>query len=173
MPCISLLIRVPKASLSYPCSTNHRRGSAARNYVRPMALWRQYNHWLTQTAYEMAAVIPRGESGAMGIWRAIKRQMRAAVAPCAFLLVTGYFCWNATQGTLGLKTYATRQQDLARAQTGLVRALAEQAVWAHRVAALQTARIDADALDERARAVLNLSEPNDIIVPYAKNDRLF
>jgi cell division protein FtsB len=109
----------------------------------------------------------------MGLWRAIKRKIRASVAPVVFLAVTSYFCWNATQGALGLKAYALRQQDLLRAQAGLARAQADEAAWAHRVAALQTARIDADALDERARAILNLSEPNEIVVPYAKNDRLF
>jgi cell division protein FtsB len=109
----------------------------------------------------------------MGIWRATKRVVRGAVAPTVFLVVTVYFCWNATQGALGLKAYALRQLDLSRAVAGLNHAHDEEAAWAHRVAALQTARIDADALDERARAVLNLSESNDIIVPYAKNDRLF
>ncbi len=109
----------------------------------------------------------------MGLWRGIKRRVREAVAPMVFLAVTGYFCWNATQGALGLKNYVLRQQDLSRAQAGLARAQLDEAVWARRVAALQTARIDADALDERARAVLNLSEPTDIIIPYAKNDRLF
>jgi cell division protein FtsB len=109
----------------------------------------------------------------MGLWRGIKRKVRASVAPVLFLAVTSYFCWNATQGALGLKAYVARQQDLVRAEAGLAHAQADEAVWARRVAALQTARIDADALDERARAVLNLSEPTDVIVPYAKGDRLF
>ncbi len=109
----------------------------------------------------------------MAIWRAIKRKLRAAIAPTLFLAVTAYFSWNATQGALGLKAYALRQQDLVRAQAGLLRAQAEEAAWERRVAALHTTRIDADALDERARAILNLSDPNDIVVPYGQNERLF
>ena len=109
----------------------------------------------------------------MGLWRAIKRRLRAAVIPTVFLGVTAYFCSNATQGELGLRTYAKRQQDLVMAQLGLTRAQAEQAFWEHRVAALQTTHIDADALDERARATMNLSDPSDVVLPYPPNERLF
>ena len=48
----------------------------------------------------------------------------------------------------------------------------EQATWERRVAGLRI-RIDGDALDERARAMLNLSDPQDVIVPYEKGKRLF
>ena len=109
----------------------------------------------------------------MGWGRAIRRKLRAAVAPVIFLAVTGYFGWNVTQGDLGLKAYAARQQDLVLAQAGLARAQAEAAAWERRVLALRTTQIDGDALDERARAMLNLADPNDLVVPYAQEAHLF
>jgi cell division protein FtsB len=34
-------------------------------------------------------------------------------------------------------------------------------------------RLDRDAVDERARAMLNLSEPTDVVVPYGQGKRLY
>jgi cell division protein FtsB len=108
----------------------------------------------------------------MQIGRMLRRKARAAVAPAVFLLLTAYALWNATQGAHGLRAYAQRQQDLVAAKAEQARAKAEVAVWERRVAGLRS-RIDGDALDERARAMLNLSDPQDIIVSYGKGQRLF
>ena len=105
--------------------------------------------------------------------REIKRRLKAAVTPLIFLGLVGYFGYNATQGNRGLVAYAQRQELLAQAQADQVRALAERDAWERRVAGLRAWHIDADALDERARAMLNLADPSDIIVPYGTSDRLF
>ncbi len=41
------------------------------------------------------------------------------------------------------------------------------AAWQSKVAAMQPAHLDTDALDERARQLLNLSAPSDIVVPLS------
>ena len=102
----------------------------------------------------------------------MRRRLRAAVAPAVFLLLVAYFLWNATQGAHGLDASAARQRDLAAARAELAQAKLEAATWERRVDGLRS-RIDGDALDERARAMLNLSDPQDVIVPYAKGHRLF
>jgi cell division protein FtsB len=109
----------------------------------------------------------------MSFMREMKRRVRAAVAPTVFLTLVAYFSWNAMQGERGLKAYAARQQDLAVAQSDLARAQAEQAAWERRVAGLRTNRLDVDSLDERARAVLNLADPADIVVPYGPGRKLY
>jgi cell division protein FtsB len=109
----------------------------------------------------------------MTILRSLKRRARAAVPPLVFLSLAGYFLWQAAQGDRGSAALARRQQDLKAAQAELVRAEADLAAWDRRVAALRTSRLDPDALDERARAMLNLSDPSDIIVPYGAGQRLF
>jgi hypothetical protein len=38
---------------------------------------------------------------------------------------------------------------------------------------LRARHIDSDQLDERARAMLNLADPSEVIVPYTASDRLF
>ncbi len=109
----------------------------------------------------------------MRFGREIKRRLRAVVAPLIFLSLVGYFGWNAVQGNHGLVAYAQRQELLAQAQADEARAQTERDAWERRVAGLRARHIDADALDERARAMLNLADPSDIIVPYGPADRLF
>ena len=102
----------------------------------------------------------------MGLWDGLKRQLLAAIAPAIFMALVGYFGWNATQGDRGLKAYAMRQEQLTSVQ-------AERDTWERRVTGLRTQRLDPDTLDERARAMLNVADPNDIVMPYGANKRLF
>jgi cell division protein FtsB len=107
------------------------------------------------------------------MWRAVKRQIRGAIAPAIFLGLVAYFGWSATQGDRGLAAYAQRQTLLATANAELARAEAERDAWERRVAGLRTSHLDRDTLDERARAMLGLSDPADVIVQYPPKDRLF
>jgi cell division protein FtsB len=108
----------------------------------------------------------------MAFGRMVRRKLREAAAPAVFLALVAYFLWGATQGDRGLEASPQRQQELAVALAGQAQAEAEVAMWERRIEGLRT-RIDADALDERARAMLNLSDPRDVIVPYDKGRRLF
>ena len=109
----------------------------------------------------------------MALGREIKRRLKAVVAPLIFLSLVGYFGWNAVQGNRGLVAFAQRQELLAQVQAEQARAQADMAAWERRVSGLRARHIDADALDERSRAMLNLADPADIIVPYGSQDRLF
>lgn len=108
----------------------------------------------------------------MSVGRTIRRKLRDAAAPAVFLALVGYFLWAATQGERGLEASPQRREELAAAKADQARAEAEVALWDRRIAGLRT-RIDTDALDERARAMLNLSDPRDIIVQYDKGQHLF
>ena len=109
----------------------------------------------------------------MPFGREAKRRVKAAVAPLIFLSLVSYFGWSATQGHHGLVAYAQRQVLLTQAQADQAKAQAERDAWQRRVAGLRARHMDADALDERARAMLNLADPSDVIVPYPESDRLF
>ena len=105
--------------------------------------------------------------------RMIKRQLHAAVVPVVFLSLTFYFAWHASQGDRGLVSYAERQKDLVLARAQLERAQQEVVLWERRVGGLRGARLDPDALDERARVMLNATDPNDIVVLYPPGQKLF
>ena len=109
----------------------------------------------------------------MGFGRAIKHGLRAAVAPTVFLSLVGYFGWQATQGERGLQSYAMRQEQLRLVQGDLQRTTQERESWERRVAGLKTQRLDPDTLDERARSMLNVADPADVVVPYGPGKKLF
>lgn len=105
--------------------------------------------------------------------RVMKRRLRAAIAPLVFLSLIAYFGWNATQGAHGLIAYKTRKTLLALALADQHNAQKDYDRWALRDAGLRADRIDADLLDQQARAMLNLANPADIVVPYPAGQHLF
>ena len=109
----------------------------------------------------------------MSIGHEIRRRTKSAVPPFIFLLLVAYFVWNATQGDRGLRAYAGRLEDLKVAQADLIRAETDLAGWERRVTGLRANQLDPDALDERARAMLNLSDPAEVVVPYGQGKRLY
>lgn len=109
----------------------------------------------------------------MSLLRGVKRQLKAVAPSLLFLGLTAYFGWNALNGDRGLKASVVRTADLQRAKVELARAEADRDIWQRKVAGLQSQHLDPDTLDERARAMLNLAEPDEIVVPYGKNERLF
>lgn len=109
----------------------------------------------------------------MSLGRTIRRQARALLLPAVLFLFAAYFGWQATQGSRGLHAYAERQQEEKAALAELAAAKDDLAIWQRRVAALRGNHLDLDVLDERVRAMLNLSRPDDIIVPYGPGKNLF
>ena len=108
----------------------------------------------------------------MTLGRMVRRKARGAVAPGIFLALAAYFLWSARVGDHGLLADVARRAELKAAQAQQAQAAVALGVWERRVMALKT-HIDGDALDERARAMLNLSDPQDVSVPYGRDQRLF
>ena len=105
--------------------------------------------------------------------QAVKNGVRAMILPAIFMSLVAYFLWNATQGNRGLQAYALRQEQLKSIQADLAKVQADQAGWERRVSELRAQRLDPDMLDERARAMLNLADPADVVLPYGPGKRLF
>jgi cell division protein FtsB len=109
----------------------------------------------------------------MAVGRELKRRARLAVAPVAFLAIAGYFGWSATQGDRGLVAYAHREVLLRQVQADQATARSERDAWERRASGLRASRLNPDTLDERARAMLNLADPTDVVVQYGPKDKLF
>ena len=106
--------------------------------------------------------------------RIVKRQLKAAIAPVVFLSLAAYFGWHAWQGDRGLQSFPDRQHGLEQARLMRLQAQDEVKLWQRRVNALRgTHQIDLDSLEERARAMLNVSDQSDIVVLYPNSQRLF
>ena len=109
----------------------------------------------------------------MSFLRAVKKRVKAAVPSVVLLAVAGYFGWSATQGDHGLQAYAGKRDQLRLAQVELSHVNAEVEMWERRVAGLRSSRLDSDTLEERARAMLNLADPSEVVVMYGPGKKLF
>ncbi|HQT77018.1 MAG: hypothetical protein B7Z80_04905 [Rhodospirillales bacterium 20-64-7] len=103
----------------------------------------------------------------------LKRRLKAVIAPSIFLALTAYFGWNATQGDRGLVAYAKRQELLRQVIAEQNAAKAERDSWQIRVSGLRAKHLDPDTLDERARSMLNLADPSEVVVKLSQQDKLF
>ena len=77
-------------------------------------------------------------------------------------LLIGYFGVNAYSGNRGLKAKEDIDRQSATLTAELDRLKLEHAQWERRVALLKSDNIDPDMLDERARALLDYVDPNDL-----------
>jgi cell division protein FtsB len=77
-------------------------------------------------------------------------------------MLIGYFGVNAYTGNHGIRAKQTLDQRIANLTQELDATRAERERWEHRVSLLRSDRIDPDILDERARQLLDLSDPRDV-----------
>lgn len=97
-----------------------------------------------------------------------RRRLRSVLNTLALYtlaaLMIGYFGSNAYTGKHGLKaqqSLESQTETLSRELKGL---RAERTEWERRIALLKSDRIDPDMLDERARALLDFVDPNDVVL---------
>jgi len=83
-------------------------------------------------------------------------------------LLIGYFGVNAYTGNHGLRARADLDQQVTRLADELAALKAERAVLERRVSLLRAESIDADMLDERARALLNYSDPRELTLQLSR-----
>jgi cell division protein FtsB len=85
-------------------------------------------------------------------------------------LLIGYFGINAYDGAHGLKAKEDIDREMASLSAELAQLQSERGQWERRVALLKSDAIDADMLDERARALLDDVDPRDLVM-MIKPDR--
>jgi len=77
-------------------------------------------------------------------------------------LLIGYFGINAYTGNHGLRARQDLDQEVTQLNGELGTLKAERVIWERRVSLLRPESIDPDMLDERARALLNYSDPREL-----------
>jgi cell division protein FtsB len=95
-----------------------------------------------------------------------RRRFRTVVNALALYtiaaLLIGYFGINAYTGNHGLRAKQDLDQQITQLSDELAALRAERVNWERRVSLLQPESIDADMLDERARALLNYVDPREL-----------
>ena len=101
----------------------------------------------------------------------MKKRLRTAIIPLLFVGLTVYFGINAIRGSRGLRAQIMDRRILAGAQTRLTGVQARRAFWQAKVDGLRDSGIEADMLNQRAREVLNLANPADLVLPLHRATR--
>jgi len=96
----------------------------------------------------------------------LKRRARAALGPVLAASVIGYFAWHAVQGERGLLAWQVNREKLAVREKTLAELQAQRDRLETKVNALRAPTLDRDVLDERARVMLNLTRPNEIVIKH-------
>lgn len=87
--------------------------------------------------------------------------------PLMFCAVAMYFGWQGTRGDYSQEARAELAHERAQRESQLAELVAVREAMEAKVMGLRSDRLDADLLDERARAQLNLAHANEIVIYHA------
>ncbi len=101
--------------------------------------------------------------------RTISRYVKRSLFPAFCTIVIAYFAYHAINGNRGLIAWQQLQLEVVELQSDLDAMRLERARLEQRIALLQPDNLDPDMLDQRAREILNLAHPDEIIILRSLN----
>lgn len=105
----------------------------------------------------------------MQVSREFSRRLKSLAAQLLGACVAGYFIYHAVQGDRGILAWLRVNQQLEAAQVELAKSATDRAALEQRVALLNNSSLDLDMLEERARIMLNFSDPDDVVIFLPSN----
>lgn len=93
----------------------------------------------------------------------LSRRLRQCVLPLFCAASIGYIGYHAVQGDRGLAAWRQLSLQIDRVEADLSDARTARRQLEHRVSLLRSDGLDRDMLDERARIVLGLAHPDELI----------
>ena len=105
----------------------------------------------------------------MQVSRDFSRRLKSLAAQLLGACVAGYFIYHAVQGDRGILAWLRVNQQLEAAQVELAKSATDRAALEQRVALLNNSSLDLDMLEERARVMLNFSDPDDVVIFLPSN----
>lgn len=106
------------------------------------------------------AIMVRGEARGFDL----KRQLRLSASPFFASLLAIYFGYHLIEGNRGLLAYFQRDAEVTAAKVRLNALVAQLRECELRVNGLKPESLDLDLLEERARILLNMGAPGDLIL---------
>lgn len=100
----------------------------------------------------------------MGLSAESKRRIRDVAAPVLGLCIVGYFAYHTIEGDRGLVAYVKMTGLISDARAQVEELAAERRALERRVSLLRSDHLDPDLLDERARLMLFLARPDEIVI---------
>jgi cell division protein FtsB len=100
----------------------------------------------------------------MAVWDELKRRARDVVGPVLGFCTVGYFVYHSVEGDRGLFALLRLSEQIQEARAQLDELSVERKALERRVSNLRSDHLDPDMLDERARLILNLARPDEIVI---------
>src|ERR1700761_7891950 len=105
----------------------------------------------------------------MDIRREFRRRSRQVLWQLLGACIAGYFVYHAVQGDRGVIAWIQLSQRLDQAKAELDKSNSDRGAMEQRVALLSNSSLDLDMLEERARIMLNFSNPDDLVILLDKS----
>lgn len=106
----------------------------------------------------------------MSVLKEIRRRVRHVWGPVLAAAVIGYLGYHAVQGERGLIAWWQVTQQIERSEATLAEVRGEREALERRVGSLRPESLDPDMLDERARIMLNLARPDEVVILNADGE---
>ncbi len=100
----------------------------------------------------------------MSVFHELRRHGRQIVISLLAFGVIGYFTYHSVEGERGLRAWFAVKHEITLARAELADLRADQKILERRVMLLRPESLDLDMLEERARAVLNLGHPDELVI---------
>lgn len=94
----------------------------------------------------------------------LRRRTRDAIGPVLGFCIVGYFVYHSLEGDRGLFALVRLSEQIQDSRAQLEELSAERKALERRVGNLRSEHLDPDMLDERARLILNLGRPDEIVI---------
>lgn len=96
--------------------------------------------------------------------RTVRSSTASVLIPIVGIAVIGYFVYHGLNGARGFWASKQLEIEVVALQQELSELRAERETLQQRVALLRPESLDPDMLEERARVLLNVAHPNDIVI---------
>ena len=93
-----------------------------------------------------------------------RSRYRSLILPLLLILLASYFAWQSTRGEYSQAAREALRLERLEREAVLAALVAEREALHAKVKRLRTVALDADLLDERARAKLNMAFPNELVI---------
>ena len=100
----------------------------------------------------------------MVVMQEIRRRLRHIVGPFLGLSALVYFGYHTVHGDRGLLAWWHLRHDIRQAEENLAQVAETRRGMERRAQLLRTDNLDPDMLEERARVMLNMARPDEIVV---------
>jgi cell division protein FtsB len=99
-----------------------------------------------------------------------RRRIQQILGPFFAAALVGYFAYYTVEGERGLFALTRLQAEAMRSEASLADLTNQRKALELKVTSLRSESLDLDRLDERTRALLNASRPDELIITLPEAD---